>query len=299
MTSIEPTEPERRCLQRLLEIARAEDLGSGDVTSRILPDAAAARGRFVARETLVLAGGALLPDMAAAYDANIATTIHLPDGSSVRADDTLAEWTGPAVAILAAERVALNFLQRLSGIATATRAYVDAVGGTNARIYDTRKTTPGWRELAKYAVRAGGGSNHRMGLYDAVLVKDNHLAILAVAGADDPLAEVGRQIERLRGELPTGGFIEVEVDTLDQLRRALDLNVDIILLDNMSPAEMSEAVGLRNAAGAAGRIDLEASGGVTLESVRAVAETGVDRIAVGALTHSATAVDIALDIEVG
>lgn len=297
MIGLEPTQPERDCLQRLLKIARSEDLGDGDVTSTILPAGATARGRFVAREPLVLAGGAMLPEMAAAYDGGIVTAVHVPDGKSADAGDVLAEWAGPAGAILAAERVALNFLQRLSGIATTTRAYVDAAAETSAAIYDTRKTTPGWRELAKYAVRAGGGRNHRMGLYDAVLVKDNHLAILAAGGCDDPLAEVGRQIGRLRGALPAGAFIEIEVDTLDQLRRALVLDVDVILLDNMSPAEMSEAVGLRDAAGSAGRIALEASGGVTLASVRAVAETGVERIAIGALTHSATAVDIALDIE--
>jgi nicotinate-nucleotide pyrophosphorylase (carboxylating) len=198
---------------------------------------------------------------------------------------------------MSAERVALNFLQRLGGVATTTREYVDAVRGTGAEVFDTRKTTPGWRELEKYAVRVGGGKNHRRGLYDAVLIKDNHLAVLAKAEGQDPVTAVGRELERVRPFLGENAFIELEVDTLEQFQSALALPVDIILLDNMTLDDLRRAVAMRDKAGLKGRVELEASGGVTLGSVRAVAETGVERIAVGALTHSAGAVDIALDID--
>jgi nicotinate-nucleotide pyrophosphorylase (carboxylating) len=189
-------------------------------------------------------------------------------------------------------------------VATATREYVRAVEGTGAGIYDTRKTTPGWRDLEKYAVRVGGGKNHRKGLFDAVLVKDNHLAVLAKAeglfDAPDrnPITEAARELERIRPYLGDRAFIEFEVDTLDQFMVALTLPVDIILLDNMTIEQLRLAVNMRDQAGLKGRIDLEASGGITLANVRAVAETGVERIAIGALTHSSGAVDIALDIEV-
>ena len=271
----------------------AEDLGGGDITSAILPEGKTCRGRFVAREELVFCGGAFLAEIAAAYDKSIRTEVLVAEGARVEAGATLAEWTGPTRAILSAERVALNFLQRLSGIATKTREYVGAVEGTAATIYDTRKTTPGWRALEKYAVRAGGGHNHRMGLYDAVLVKDNHLAAMGGNG----LAGLADKLDDLRDSLPPGGFIEVEVDTLEQLADALALNIDVILLDNMSARQLAVAVAMRDATGTKGQIELEASGGITPENVRAAAETGVERIAVGALTHSARAVDISMEIE--
>jgi len=296
----DPPQPDRAVLGNLavlLEMARRADLGGGDVTDVVVPADAVVRGRFVAREPLVACGVAMLDAIAAAYDAGIATAPLADEGARVAAGEALAEWTGPARAVLAAERVALNFLQRLCGVATLTASYVEAVAGTAARIYDTRKTIPGWRQLDKYAVRAGGGCNHRMGLYDAVLVKDNHLAILAASGVDEPLAEAARRLAGVRDHLPAGGFVEVEVDGLDQLGRALTLDVDVILLDNMAPDVLREAAAMRDAAGAAGRIELEASGGITLANVRAAAEAGVERISVGALTHSAPAVDIALDIE--
>jgi len=239
----------------------------------------------------------MLGEIATAYSSEIATDVLAADGERVAAGQAFATWAGQAGDVLAAERVALNFLQRLSGIATLTRVYVDAVAGTSAAIYDTRKTTPAWRALEKYAVRAGGGCNHRMGLYDAVLVKDNHLAALALAGEADPLAALAGKLAAARKALPKGGFIEVEVDTLDQLGPALRLDVDAILLDNMTPAELAEAALLRNAAGLAGRVALEASGGVTLDGVREIAAAGIERISVGAITHSAPAVDIGLDIE--
>ena len=294
---VTPTLQERQNLWRILELARDEDLGSGDVTSAILPAELRAVGRFVARQPLVFCGGAMLEAIAVRYDGAIQTTLHCPEGQRVEAGAVLAEWAGPARGILSAERVALNFLQRLSGVATATRQYVEAVAGTGAAIYDTRKTTPGWRDLEKYAVRVGGGLNHRRGLYDAVLVKDNHLAIMARAEGRDALTAAGRALERIRPYLPEGAFIELEVDTLDQFRRALELGVDIILLDNMTVEELAEAVRIRDAAGARRRVELEASGGITLANVRAVAESGVERIAVGALTHSARAVDISLEVD--
>ncbi|HQL72488.1 MAG: putative nicotinate-nucleotide pyrophosphorylase (carboxylating) [Planctomycetes bacterium ADurb.Bin126] len=298
-----PGQTELETLRRLLALAREEDLGAGDVTAALLPAEVAARAAFVAREELVVCGAAFLAEIAAAYHADIRTETVLEDGSSAPAGAVIARWSGPARAILSAERVALNFLQRLSGAATVTRAFVRAVAGTRAGIYDTRKTTPGWRALEKYAVRCGGGRNHRIGLYDAVLVKDNHLAILAAAGQVDPLAALAGPLERAKAALakqpPPGGFIQVEVDTLEQLRSALRLPVDMVLLDNMAPDQLAQAVAIRDRAGLAGRVELEASGGVTLATVRAIAESGVERISAGALTHSARSVDIALDVEIG
>jgi len=295
--AIQPREAERENLLRLLELARAEDLGPGDVSGEIVPPEAGARGCFVARRPLVVCGGVFLDEIALAYDRRIRTTVWVAEGEKVGSGAVLAEWVGPARGLLAAERVALNFFQRLAGVATTTRAYVEAVEGTGARIYDTRKTTPGWRELEKYAVRAGGGENHRMGLHDAVLLKDNHLVMLGGPARGLPEG-LGRWLERTRAGHPDLKFMELEVDTLDQLQAALELPLDVILLDNMSPEEIAEAVAMRDRAGLRGRVLLEASGGIDLTNVRGVAEAGVERIAVGALTHSAPAADIALDIEV-
>lgn len=286
-----PTQAERDNLHELLALARREDLGpKGDLTSRLLPENMTATAEFRARNAMTLAGACFLAEIAEAYDPAIRTDLLAGDGHAVRPGQAVARWTGPARAVLSAERVALNFLQRLSGVATATRRYVDAVRGTSASIFDTRKTTPGWRELEKYAVRAGGGQNHRRGLYDAVLVKDNHLA-----ARNSKLAEIGPELDALRKELGPRGFIQVEVDTLEQLADALTLPIDIVLLDNMPPETLRRAVAMRDQA--APSIELEASGGITLQTVRAAAETGVDRISVGALTHSAPAVDLGLDID--
>jgi nicotinate-nucleotide pyrophosphorylase (carboxylating) len=296
---IQPGKRERENLWQLLEMARKEDLGGGDVTSAILPAEVQAHAFFRARQAMVLCGGALLETMAVSYDGTIRTTCRMNDGERAVKDQILAEWTGPAKSIMSAERVALNFLQRLSGVATTTREYADAVAGTGAEIYDTRKTTPGWRDLEKYAVRAGGGKNHRHGLYDAVLVKDNHLAVLAKAEGQDPIGAVGRELERVRPYLGEHAFIELEVDNIEQFMRALVLEgVDIILLDNMTPEQLRLAVNMRNDAGLKGTLELEASGGITLANVRQVAQTGVERVSIGALTHSSGAVDIALDIDV-
>ncbi len=293
------TDEVRENLAWLLARARDEDLGGGDVTGDLLSAELPARGDFVARQEQVLCGGAFLEAVASAYDSQIVTAVAVADGTPAEPGQAVARWSGPARSLLAAERVALNVLQRLGGIATLTRQYVRAVEGTGAAIYDTRKTAPGWRALEKYAVRTGGGHNHRQGLFDAVLVKDNHLAALAAAGEADPLGSLAGRLAEARAHLPPHGFVEVEVDTLDQLQRALSLPVDVILLDNMAPAQLCEAVAVRDAAKFRNRVALEASGGVTLETVADVARTGVDRIAVGAITHSAPAVDIGLDFQVG
>ncbi len=216
----------------------------------------------------------------------------IADGSPVEKGTCAGIIEGPARGLLAAERILLNLLGRLSGIATLTRQYVAAVAGTKARIYDTRKTTPGWRRLEKYAVRCGGGSNHRSGLFDAVLIKDNHLALGARSAVGQPRYSPAEAVARAR-QLNNAMIVEIEVDTLAQLDNVLPASPDIVLLDNMSPAELAAAVARRNACNPA--VELEASGGVNLESVRKIAEAGVDRISVGALTHSAVALDFGLD----
>jgi nicotinate-nucleotide pyrophosphorylase (carboxylating) len=296
--AIRPTMAERRNLWRLLAMARDEDLGSGDLTGALLAGDVRAQAGFVPRQNMVASGVELLEPIAAAYSGDIRTEVLIRDGARVDKSQTLAVWTGSARAILAAERVALNFLQRLSGVATLTRQYVDAIAGTGAAIFDTRKTIPGWRDLAKYAVRCGGGRNHRKGLFDAVLIKDNHLAIMARAEGQDPIRAMARELERLRPHLGGYAFIMLEVETLDQLAEALKLDVDIIMLDNMPPEQMRQAVAMRRAAGKERRIEFEASGGITLATVRDVAMTGVERISVGAITHSAESVDIGLDIDI-
>ena len=295
---VRPTSAERENLWQLLEMARMEDLGSGDLTGALLNSDVQAEAKFIPRQRMVMCGADLLEATAAKYDGSIRTEVAAHDGETVEPGATIAVWTGSATGILAAERVALNFIQRLSGIATVTQEYVKAVAGTQAGIYDTRKTTPGWRQLEKYAVRCGGGLNHRIGLWDAVLIKDNHLAIMAQAEGVDPIGAMARELDRVRPYLGERAFVELEVDTLEQFARALDLKVDIIMLDNMSIAQMKQAVAMRQAAGLEGRIELEASGNVTLQNVREVASTGVERISIGALTHSARSVDIGLDIHI-
>lgn len=293
-----PTRAERDNLWQLLEMARTEDYGSGDLTGALLSNDVQAEATFVPRQRLTVCGADLLEAIAAKYDGTIRTRVLVHDGQIAEAGQPLAVWTGRAKGVLAAERVGLNFLQRLSGVATTTRDYVSAVAGTDAGIYDTRKTTPGWRELEKYAVRCGGGLNHRKGLWDAVLIKDNHLAIMAQAEGRDPIGAMGRELERIRPYLGDHAFVELEVDTLEQFERALTLPVDIVMLDNMSVEQMRRAVAMRREVGLARRVELEASGGITLQNVRAVAETGVERISIGALTHSARSVDIGLDIHI-
>ena len=295
----EPGQLELANLRALLAMAVAEDLGRGDVTAAMLPSDAPASGTIVAREPLVLCGGVFLAEICAAYSDAITVQLQAGEGDELAAGAVIARIDGLACSVMAAERVALNFLQKLSGIATLTGRYVSAVAGSGAKILDTRKTTPGWRALEKYAVRCGGGANHRIGLYDAVLIKDNHLAVLTAAGVDDPIGELAAKFPDARASLDDAdGFIEIEVDTLDQFDVALPLGADVIMLDNMSPELMRQAVARRDAVGLAGKVLLEASGGITLQNVRQAAESGVERIALGAITHSARVVDIALDIEI-
>ena len=306
----------RRNAATLIELAIAEDLGlpvpalrldvpsgsvvlehgevgsTGDITStNAIPRDARGSARFVARSTGVLAGMPVLRMVADRFGLRW-LNLHFNDGDAIAPGTVIAEVAGPMRELLAFERTALNFLQRLSGVATQTARFVAEVAGTKAVILDTRKTTPGWRALEKYAVRCGGGRNHRIGLYDAVLIKDNHLAWLQALGDDDPIRT---SITRSRKAVPAGTIVEVEVDSLEQLEKALGCRPDIILVDNLGRDRLAEAVRLRDEM--APQVLLEASGGVTLTTVRGLAETGVDRISVGALTHSAPALDIALDFE--
>ena len=275
---------EHRWLMRLIDAAIDEDLADrGDLTSQIsIDESTVSTAQMRARRDGRIAGLGVAVQVAKRYDQRLTFHAKVPDGDAVTAGHVLAEVAGPARSLLAAERVMLNMLSYLSGIATLTGRYVQAVAGTNARIYDTRKTLPGYRGLAKYAVRCGGGFCHRIGLYDAVLVKDNHLA---ASGS------IKATVQRARTLSPD--FVEIEVDTLDQLREALGCDVDIVLLDNMSPGQLRDAVTMRDEMNPG--VQLEASGGVSLESVHATGESGVDRIAIGALTHSVPALDIGLD----
>lgn len=267
--------------------ALREDVGTGDLTTlAVIPPEAQAEGRFVFRETGVVCGLPVLETLFALVDPALTLATCVAEGAQVAAGEVVATLNGPARSLLSSERVALNLLQRLSGIATLTARYVEAIRGTRARILDTRKTTPGLRALEKYAVRVGGGMNHRFGLYDGVMLKDNHLAILAAQGID--LAEAVRRARAAVGPMVR---VEVEVERVEQAVMAAEAGADLILLDNMPLDQLRAAV-----AAVAGRARTEASGGITLQTVRAVAETGVDFISVGALTHSAPALDIGLDV---
>jgi nicotinate-nucleotide pyrophosphorylase (carboxylating) len=277
------TSPSVDQIDPIILAALAEDLGDGDVTTlnTIPPDAAYA-GDFLVKAPGVIAGLQVAQRVFVLLDPSVELHILAGDGDRVDRGDIVGVVTGPGRAILSGERVALNLLQRMSGIATATRRYVDAVAGTNAVILDTRKTAPGLRVLDKWAVRLGGGRNHRIGLYDMALIKDNHIA--AVGSITEAVRRVREGDQRHRP-------IEVEVTNLDQLREALASAIDRILLDNMSHEMMRAAVELT-----AGKIPLEASGNVTLDTVAAIAATGVDFISVGALTHSVKALDVSLDL---
>lgn len=268
-----------------LKLALDEDLGTGDITSQLLiPADKTARLEFRSRQALTVAGLPLIEKIIRLLTTDYALTLHAKDGNSFEAPALLATITGNARALLSAERLALNLLQRCSGVATLTAQYVNAVEGTKAQILDTRKTMPGMRLLDKYAVRCGGGHNHRMRLDDRILIKDNHIA---VCGGIDAA------IKAALANKPEGILIEVECDTFEQVTLALAHPIDWILLDNMPLESLCNAVALN-----AGKVMLEASGGVNLRTIRAIAETGVDAISVGALTHSAIAVDIGLDIEI-
>ncbi len=271
-------------VQLIVRRALQEDIGTGDVTSSsTLPDQLRLRGKIVAKAAGIVAGLEVASMVFSAVDESVVFRSLVPDGSAISAGGYLAIVEGPAKSILSAERVALNFLQRMSGIATVAHRYVEAAGASRAVILDTRKTAPGLRILDKMAVRLGGAENHRMGLYDMVLIKDNHIA---AAGS------ISAAVERSRAHNQAGLPIEVEVKNLDELKEALELSVDRIMLDNMDMEQMRQAVVLT-----AGRAELEASGNVTIDNVAAIAQTGVDYISVGALTHSAPALDISLEAE--
>lgn len=276
-------------LRRVIETALEEDAPWGDVTSEtLIPAEATATATLAAREPGVLSGGDVFVAVVHAVDASVTAQVHVPDGSRFSAGDVLVTVHGPARSVLRAERVALNLVQRMSGVATLTATYVDAVAGTAARIADTRKTTPGLRALERYAVRCGGGRNHRNSLSDAVMAKDNHLAVLLAGGTD-----VGDAIRAARQRLGHTVHVEVEVDRTDQIEPVVAAGVDTIMLDNFTPDDLVAGVAI-----VAGRAIVEASGGVDLDSVAAIAATGVDVISVGALTHSARALDLGLDIDV-
>jgi nicotinate-nucleotide pyrophosphorylase (carboxylating) len=285
------TEVEQTAALQLLRIGLHEDVADvGDLTCRALIGAAEqAEVHVVARESGVIAGLPIGGMIFRELSKRVAWVEDVADGAQVEPDQVIARVVGPMAPILTGERTALNFLTHLSGIATLTRQFVDEVAGTNAVILDTRKTLPGWRILAKYAVRAGGGTNHRMGLYDGVLIKDNHIASWSAQIGNSVLSESVRQAR----ESAPGVSVEIEVDTLGQLRDVLEGHPDIVLLDNMSVDQLRQATEIRDEI--ASQVLLEASGGVTLESVRSIAETGVDRISIGALTHSAPNFDIAFD----
>ncbi len=270
----------------LIDLALREDVGCGDITTEyFIADNEQASARIVAKERAIVAGGDVAAEVFRRVDESLRVQLVQRDGAVVAGGAAVLEIRGRARSILTGERVALNFLQRLSGIATLTHAFVEAAGKNGAKILDTRKTTPGLRKFEKAAVAAGGGQNHRFGLYDMVLVKDNHL--LARPG----IAKLTAAIERVRRERP-GVRIEVEAENLDQVRAFLEIKgVEVILLDNMRGAEMREAVAIGK-----GKVKFEASGGITLRNVRQVAATGVDYVSIGALTHSAKAIDYSLEL---
>lgn len=287
---------DRVYLRKAWEWALREDGADRDITSLCaIDEQATGLAQVVARKPGVFAGRAVLDLLKEAYAAKITTQAMVNDGDSLKAGTVIATLAGSMRQLLSLERTLLNFLQRMCGVATLTQAYVSTIAGTGAKVLDTRKTIPGWRQLDKYAVRCGGGHNHRAGLHDAILVKDNHIAGVTTK----ELAGRATELLRRAAELdPPATFIEFEVDSLDQFDELLKVSgIDVILLDNFSTAQMRQAVSRRDAMGLKGKLRLEASGGVNLDTVRAIAETGVDLISVGALTHSATALDLGLDIE--
>lgn len=278
----------------LIQMAIEEDLGRGDMTSELLfREHTIDKATIISREEIVVCGMSIAREIIKYYDKNLELSVRIDDGESAHVGSRLGTIEGPLRPMLSAERVMLNFLQRLSGIATTTRKYVRAIQGTKARIYDTRKTMPGWRLLEKYAVRCGGGYNHRLGLYDGILIKDNHLVQL---GRDfqSKLRDIVSEAKKVKGVK----FVAVEVDHVDdQLNYVLEIpGIDIVLLDNMGQWQLKHAVEMRNQMrGKRKKPLLEASGNITLSNVSAIAQCGIDRIAVGAITHSAKAVDIGLD----
>jgi nicotinate-nucleotide pyrophosphorylase (carboxylating) len=289
-------------LRELINLAKREDMRDDDVTSRLMvPEGKMGVGTLIQKEVGIVSGLPIVEMVCRTYDERLRVELipgfHLEviEGRFSDARTTpLLRIRGPVRSLLSAERILLNFLQRMSGVATQTQRFVRRIAGTGAKIYDTRKTIPGFRALDKYAVVSGGGHNHRMGLYDGLLIKDNHLAELQTK---DLVGYLSGVVKQCRSE-DASRLVEIEVDTFDQLREVLKVEgVDVILLDNMDCPKMEQAVRLRDQMGRKGRVELEASGGVTLETVRSIASTGVERISVGAITHSAPALDISLEVE--
>jgi len=294
------TELDLEKIKDIVQLAIKEDIGDGDITSKIfIPDGSKTEGMLIAKEAGVVAGLPVAGYVLSQIDENLILTSNIEDGSRVKKGTIIGSVKGLILSLLSAERLVLNFLQRLSGIATATNRFAEKIKGYRTQIMDTRKTAPGWRYLEKYAVRVGGGINHRMGLYDQILIKDNHLKTM---GSEKENGAISRFVRKAREQIENGMLIEVEVEDLCQIKEVMDAGVDIILFDNMEPSKIREAVGMvkefekNQGAGTGNAILTEASGNITIENVEEYADAGVDRISVGAITHSARALDISFDI---
>ena len=287
-------------IRDIVQLAIKEDIGAGDITSKIfIPDGFETEGVIIAKEAGIVAGLPVAGYVLSQIDENLIFTSNIEDGSRVKKGTIIGSVKGLTLSLLSAERLVLNFLQRLSGIATATNRFAEKIKGYRTQIMDTRKTAPGWRYLEKYAVRVGGGINHRMGLYDQILIKDNHLKIM---GSEKENGVISRLVRKAREQIENGMLIEVEVEDLCQIREVMDAGVDIILFDNMEPSKIREAVEMvkefenSRDAGNGRAILTEASGNITIENVEEYADAGVDRISVGAITHSVRVLDISFDI---
>ena len=294
------TELDLEKIKDIVQLAIKEDIGDGDITSKIfIPDGSKTEGMLIAKEAGVVAGLPVAGYVLSQIDENLILTSNIEDGSRVKKGTIIGSVKGLTLSLLSAERLVLNFLQRLSGIATATNMFAEKIKGYRTQIMDTRKTAPGWRYLEKYAVRVGGGINHRMGLYDQILIKDNHLKTM---GSEKENGAISRFVRKAREQIENGMLIEVEVEDLCQIKEVMDAGVDIILFDNMEPSKIREAVGMvkefekNQGAGTGNAILTEASGNITIENVEEYADAGVDRISVGAITHSARVLDISFDI---
>ncbi len=287
-------------IKDIVQLAVKEDIGDGDITSKIfIPDGSETEGMLIAKEAGIVAGLPVAGYVLSQIDENLIFTSNIEDGSRVKKGTIIGSVKGLTLSLLSAERLVLNFLQRLSGIATATNMFAEKIKGYRTQIMDTRKTAPGWRYLEKYAVRVGGGINHRMGLYDQILIKDNHLKTM---GSEKENGTISRLVKKAREQIENGTLIEVEVEDLCEVRNVVNAGVDIILFDNMEPSKIREAVDMvkefeKNQGARTGKAILtEASGNITIENVEEYADAGVDRISIGAITHSATALDISFDI---
>ena len=294
------TELDLEKIKDIVQLAIKEDIGDGDITSKIfIPDGSKTEGMLIAKEAGVIAGLPVAGYVLLQIDENLILTSNIEDGSRVKKGTIIGSVKGLTLSLLSAERLVLNFLQRLSGIATATNRFAEKIKGYRTQIMDTRKTAPGWRYLEKYAVRVGGGINHRMGLYDQILIKDNHLKAMGTEKENDTIS---RLVKKAREQIKNGTLIEVEVEDLCQIREVMDVGVDIILFDNMEPSKIREAVEMvkefenSRDAGNGRAILTEASGNITIENVEEYADAGVDRISVGAITHSVRVLDISFDI---